>query len=315
MKRDAWIESRMEELLPTSYYHIVFTLPHELNSHIMGNRKRLFDALFHSASQTLLQHARMPEYLRAEPGITMVLHTWGQDLCFHPHVHCIVSGGGYDGQRWVGAKRKNNRFLFPQTSMANMFKAKFMEVIESDTTISWAEDKSKLLKSIRYKKWNVYAKAPFGSPAMVVEYLGRYTHKIAITQHRILEVTATHVRFSYKDYADNSKTKQMLLSHQEFLRRFEQHILPRRFVKIRHYGYLRYQGKTERLAHIRASLQLEPPKPKVTIPFQLRMLEKYGKDPFKCPCCKEGRMETIFDTRDKANSRPKTLLQLKPAPS
>lgn len=314
MRRDDWIAARMEELLPTAYYHMVFTLPHELNRLIMGNRSKLFDVLFHTASQTLLQHAQMAEYLGAEPGITMVLHTWGQDLCFHPHVHCIVSGGGYDGQKWVEAKRKNNRFLFPQVSMAKMFKAKFMEVLEHDSTINWAEDKSKTLKAIRYKKWNVYAKAPFGSPARVVEYLGRYTHKIAITQHRILEVTTTHVRFSYKDYADGSKTKQMLLRHEEFLRRFEQHILPKRFVKIRHYGYLRLQGKTERLAQIRASMGLEPPKAKVTVPFQIRMWENYGKDPLKCPCCKAGRMETLFDTRDKANSRAKVLPITKPAP-
>ena len=155
---------------------------------------------------------------------------------------------------------------------------------------------------------------PFGSPDRVVEYLGRYTHKIAITRHRILEVNATHIRFSYKDYADGSKTKQMWLSHEEFLRRFGQHILPRRFVKIRHFGYLRLQGKTERLARIRSALSLEPQKEKVLVPFRIRMLEKYGKDIFKCPCCGQGRMEAIFDTRDRANRRPRPF-KPRPAPS
>jgi hypothetical protein len=159
-----------------------FTLPHELNAVIMGNRSKLFDLLFLAASRTLLKHARMPEYLGAEPGITMVLHTWGQDMSFHPHVHCIVSGGGFDGKKWIEAKRKNNRFLFPQKSMATMFKAMFMEGLEKDSAISWCADKNAVLKAIRFKKWNVYAKAPFGSPDRVVEYLGRYTHKIAITR-------------------------------------------------------------------------------------------------------------------------------------
>lgn len=314
MKRDAWIEGRMDELLPTAYYHIVFTLPHELNPVFMGNRAKLFDLLFLAASQTLLKHAKMPEYLGAEPGITMVLHTWGQDLSFHPHVHCIVSAGGYDGQRWVDAKRKNNRFLFPQKSMANMFKAIFMEGLEKDSSLSWIGSKNNVLEAIRFKKWNVYAKAPFGSPDRVVEYLGRYTHKIAITRHRILEVNATHIKFRYKDYADGSKTKQMWLTHQEFLRRFEQHVLPKRFVKIRHFGYLRLQKKTERLALIRSSLNMQPAKPKVIIPFQIRMFEKYGRDIHKCPCCEHGRMETIFDTRDKSGRKPKPL-KPNPAPS
>jgi hypothetical protein len=314
MRRDAWIEGRMDELLPTAYYHMVFTLPHELNAVIMGNRSKLFDLLFLAASRTLLKHARMPEYLGAEPGITMVLHTWGQDMSFHPHVHCIVSGGGFDGKKWIEAKRKNNRFLFPQKSMATMFKAMFMEGLEKDSAISWCADKNAVLKAIRFKKWNVYAKAPFGSPDRVVEYLGRYTHKIAITRHRILEVNATHVRFSYRDYADGSKTKQMWLGHEEFIRRFEQHILPRRFVKIRHFGYLRLQGKTERLALIRSSLDMQPAKPKVIIPFRIRMLEKYGRDIHKCPCCEHGRMETIFDTRDRANRKPRPF-KPSPAPS
>jgi len=314
IRRDEWIAARTDELLPTAYYHIVFTLPHELNPVIMGNRSKLFDLLFQSASKTLLRHARMPEYLGAEPGITMVLHTWGQDLSFHPHVHCIVSAGGFDGKCWLDAKRKNNRFLFPQKSLANMFKAMFMEGLEKDSSINRCGDINAVLKAIRFKKWNVYAKAPFGSPDRVVEYLGRYTHKIAITRHRILEVNSTHLKISYKDYADGSKTKQMWLTHHEFVRRFEQHILPKRFVKIRHFGYLRLQGKTERLALIRLSLDMQVAKPKVIIPFQIRMLEKYGRDIFKCPCCKTGRMTVIFDTRDKANRKPKPIRSI-PAPS
>lgn len=192
------------------------------------------------------------------------------DISFHPHLHCIVSAGGFDGKRWIEAKRKNNRFLFPQASLAAMFKAMFMEGLEKDASINWNTDINCLLKTVRFKQWNVYAKAPFGSPDRVVEYLGRYTYKIAITRHRILEVNATHIKFRYKDYADGSKTKQMWLTHAEFIRRFEQHIFPKSFVKIRHLGYLRLQGKRERIALIRSALKLEPQKPKIKIPFQIK---------------------------------------------
>lgn len=314
MRREEWIEARMHELLPTAYYHVVFTLPHELNGLVMGNRKRLFDALFETASQTLVRHAKMPEYLGAEPGITMVLHTWGQDLSFHPHVHCIVSAGGYGGSGWVEAVRKNNRFLFPQRSMAKMYKAFFMEILEKDTGLQWKDCKESVLKAIRYKKWNVYAKAPFGSPAQVVEYLGRYTHKVAITQHRIMEVTATHIKFCYKDYADGNKTKQLWLGHQEFLRRFEQHILPKGYVKIRHYGYLRHQGKHSRIAAIRDSMQLGPMMPKVKVPIEIRMLEKFGRDIRKCPCCEKGKLVLVYDTRKNRNDKARPFTK-SPAPS
>jgi hypothetical protein len=130
MKRESWVENRMNELLPTAYYHIVFTLPHELNPLILGNREVLFNTLFSAASQTLLNHGKNPEFLGAEVGITMVLHTWGQDLSFHPHVHCIVTGGGFDGDKWVEAKRKNSKFLFPTKSLSSMYKAIFMKALE-----------------------------------------------------------------------------------------------------------------------------------------------------------------------------------------
>lgn len=196
----------------TAYYHMVFSLPHELNPVIMGNRSKLLDLLFQSASQTLLKHAWMHEYLGAEPGITMVLHTWGQDLSFHPHVHCIVSAGGFDGQSWIEAKRKNNRFLFPQKSLSNMFKAMFMDGPEKDSSIKWCADKSAILKEIRFKKWNVYLPAGRQVPKPLLDNRTRWcpcgyrdrqipalreagTHKIAITRRRIVEVNATQIKF------------------------------------------------------------------------------------------------------------------------
>lgn len=300
MKREAWVEGRTAELLPTAYYHVVFTLPHVLNSLILGNRKALFDALFATASKTLLRHGRNPEFLGGEIGVTMVLHTWGQDLSFHPHVHCIVTGGGFDegGKKWVEAKRKNGKFLFPTSSLAKMYKAMFMEHLEKDASLAWGgQDREKLLRQVRFKKWNVYAKAPFGGPAQVIEYLGRYTHKVAITRHRILEVDDSGVRFKYRDYADGDKTKVMRLGKEEFLRRFELHILPVKFVKIRHQGFVRNRGKRERISQIRASMGLGEAKPKVEATVAVRMLEKYGKDIGQCPCCKTGRLVVVHDQR------------------
>jgi hypothetical protein len=320
MKRDNWIDERMSELLPTAYYHVVFTLPHELNPLIMGNRKVLFDTLFSSASHTLINHGNNKEFLGADIGITMVLHTWGQDLSFHPHVHCIVTGGGFDGAKWHHPKRKNNKFLFPEKSLAKMYKAMFMRVLEENSDLKWGvTNKNKLLQTIRSKRWNVYSKAPFGGPAQVLEYLGRYTHKIAITKHRILEMSACQIKFRYKDYADGNKTKEMWLDHGEFVRRFEQHILPRGYVKIRYAGFLRSRDKHQRLAQIRQSMGLSKAMPRVQIPIAIRMLERYQINIILCPCCKTGQLVTIKDTRNERREKqrffPVKASEIKAAPS
>lgn len=304
MKKEVWIEERTNELLPTPYYHVVFTLPHEWNPLILGNRKAIFKILFEAASETLLNYGKNEEFLGAQPGITMVLHSWGQELTFHPHVHCIVSGGGYTNGKWVAPKRTSNNFIFPVSGMRKMYKAIFLNKIRQSKELKTEGiDVESLIKDTGFKKWNVYAKAPFGSPAAVVEYLGRYTHKIAITKHRILNVNENIVRFKYKDYADENKAKEMELSSDEFLRRFEQHILPKRFVKIRYYGYLQNRNKHKRIAEIRASLSLEPRRPLVTIPMELRMLSRFGVDILKCPCCENGRLilvRTVYP-RNKAS--------------
>ncbi len=307
-KREEWIENRMQELLPTSYYHLVFTLPHELNPLILGNRKELFKLLFDSASQTILQHGRMKEYLGADCGITMILHTWGQELTFHPHVHCIVTAGGYDGNKWVEAKRKKNNFLFPEKSLQKMYKAKFLDGIAKLSLKKEGIEYSKIIREIGFKKWNVYAKAPFGGPSQVVEYVGRYTHKIAITKHRIISVSSKEVCFRYKDYADGDKQKTMTLKREEFLRRFELHFLPTYFTKIRHYGFLQNNSKRKRLIHIREILKLSPLRDVVKIPVQQRILEKYGKDITICPCCKIGKLEIIEIKRFGMNSWNNILL-------
>ncbi len=298
LKKEQWIENLTADLLPTAYYHIVFTLPHELHPIMMGNRKAMFKLLFDAASQTLLQLAGDPQWLGGRCSITSVLHTWGQQLSFHPHVHCIVSGGGVDaGNVWVKAKRSNSKFLFPRDALRKVYKGIFLkglrQLIAKNQLKTDGIDTEKIIRQAGYKKWKVYAKSPFGNVANVVAYLGRYTHKVAITAHRIISISEHSITFKYRDYADRNTTKQMTLSHAEFLRRFEQHILPRRFVKIRHYGLLQNHGKIKRLNAIRQQLKLQPLPPKVQVPVAVRMLEQYGRDITLCPKCKAGKLVLV----------------------
>ena len=315
LKRDDWIDARMNELLPTPYYHIVFTLPHEFNRLILANRKVMFKALFDASAETLRNHSANADYLGGETGVTMVLHTWGQNLSFHPHVHCIVTGGGYANGKWVEAKRKEENFLFPVSSLMSMYKGIFLRMLRSMTALHLdGIDLKNLIKVTGYKNWNVYAKPPFGGPAQVVEYLGRYTHKIAITKHRILEINSASVSFRYRDYARGNITDIMSLSKDEFLERFERHILPRNFVKIRHYGFMQNRNKYIRLAAIRKSLKLDPIRPQVKIPVSQRMLERYGKDIFKCPKCEAGRLILIKTIRPSYDPRISIFLKNKASP-
>lgn len=297
LKKEQWIENLTAQLFPTAYYHVVFTVPHEFHALILGNRKAMFNLLFESASATLLQFGSDPGHLGATIGITTILHTWGQDLCFHPHLHCIVSGGGVKDRSWVAAKRKNSKFLFPVDALKQVYKAIFLKKLRRLLSTGLLKTEGipveKQIKKAGFKKWNVYAKSPFGSVASVVEYLGRYTHKVAITQHRIIAITEHSVLFKYKDYNDNSRQKILPLSIAEFLRRFELHFLPKGYVKIRHYGFLQNHGKTARLNAVRKQMNLQPLPPKINIPVAVRMLEQYGHDIAQCPKCKTGRLQLI----------------------
>ena len=307
MKREQWLEDKTSELLPTAYFHVVFTLPHELNGLIMGNRKTMFKLLFDAASYTILTLAKDPQWLGATPGIISILHTWGQDLSFHPHVHCIVSGGGILGNEWVTEKRKSKKYLFPPKAMQSVYKGYYLKqlrllIANKQLDIPDEKELFKTIRQIGFKQWNVYAKAPFGSPLQVLEYLGRYTHKVAITAHRIIainEQTKT-IRFKYKDYharGTDKMHKELTLPIAEFNRRFEQHILPAGFVKIRHYGYLKNYQRTQRLKAMFETLKLPPPPPKVQVQVAVRMMEKHSIDIHQCPMCKTGRMETVATYR------------------
>jgi Putative transposase/Transposase zinc-binding domain len=299
MKREQWIQDRMDELLPTSYFHLVFTLPQELRSLCMGNRKLLFHLLLEASQYTIQTLSADKKWLGAQPGIISILHTNGQDLQFHPHVHCIVSGGGIDKDGyWVKEKRANGKFIYPRGALELVFKKYFIKRLEqlyqSDLLQIVDEDLfQNMIQAVCAKDWNVYAKAPFGGPAQIVEYLGRYTHKVAITIHRIKEITNTTITFSYKDYRDGSKVKLLTLLHEEFLRRFEQHILPRGFVKIRHAGFLSHRYKTKKIAAILLQLQLPAAPPKVKLPAAAMLLIKTGEDITLCPTCKIGRLVLV----------------------
>lgn len=307
MQQAQWIDDRRAELLPINYYHVVFTLPHQLNSIILGNRVQLYKLLFDASAKTLLQFAADKKYLGATPGIISVLHTWGQQLSFHPHIHCIVSGGGITSDKnnkivtWKNATRNADDFLFPVKAMAEVYKAIFIKgvraLIHADKiTVINKIDTLQLLQTLFNKPWIVYAKPSFTGPLQVIEYLGRYTHKVAISNSRIVSNEANAVNFKYKDYADNNTHKIMSLSGQEFLRRFEQHILPKQFCKIRTTGYLANRGRTKRLKMICALMQIPSHPAKIKTPWQIRLLEQFKVVFNQCPCCRKQTLQLIAVT-------------------
>jgi hypothetical protein len=301
IKKQEWIEARMQELLPVKYYHLVFTLPHELNSLVMGHRTILYKLLFDASAATLLSFAKDEKYLGATPGIISVLHTWGQQLSFHPHIHCIVSGGGvtHDGG-WKNTVNNERRFLFPVKAMSLVYRGKFLQALQQMITkreliLPLNTDSKQLFYEMYGKEWIVYAKAPFGGPQAVIEYLGRYTHKVAISNQRIDSINeeAATVTFGYKDYQDGGKQKQITLTIAEFIRRFCQHILPERFTKIRTYGYLSNRGRHGRIKEVLQKMKLPLHKGLVKIPIEVRMLEQYGVDMKECPACKNKTLQLV----------------------
>ncbi len=227
-KRKEWIEKRQQDLLPCTYYHVVFTLPHELHALALCEPRLVYNAFFASVWATLHQFGRIGG---VQMGMIAVLHTWGQNLSLHPHLHCIVPGGGIDEKgRWRPGLR-SGKFLFAVKALSKVFRAKYVAQLRDRAIRDNA-----LIESLFQKQWVVYAKRPFGGPGQVIEYLGRYTHKVAISNHRLEQVTEQQVTFRYKDYKAAGAVKLMALGNQEFARRFSQHVLPLRFVRIRHYG-------------------------------------------------------------------------------
>ena len=247
--RERWIAARQQELLPAPYAHIVFTLPRHLAPLVLQNRKLLYSLLFHASAETLLELARDPRHLGAEIGFFSVLHTWSQKLTLHPHVHCVVPAGGLspDHSRWISS-RKN--FFLPKLVLSRVFRGKFIAALEkafrngqlhfAGTLSLLAEPKifAAWLRPLYRQDWIVYLKPPFGGPQHVLHYLGRYTHRVAISNHRLVAFNDGQVTFRWRDSAHQNQQKLMTLSLDEFLRRFLLHILPKGFVRIRHFGFL-----------------------------------------------------------------------------
>ncbi len=268
-KQAEWLKARLERLLPVEYFHVVFTLPEQLKPLALKNRRLIYNLLFQAASQTLLELAADPRRLGAQIGFTAVLHTWGQNLLFHPHLHCVVTGGGLsrDGKQWI-ASRKG--YFISVHALAKMFRGKFLAGLKQAYeqgelrlagSVEWLADRrcfSRLIDSLYRQGWVVYAKPPFGGPQQVYRYLGRYTHRVAISNSRLVALSNGRVRFRYKDYADSDRIKEMTLTADEFLRRFLLHVLPKGFVRIRHYGLLASRNVNTKLDLCRQLLDCQP---------------------------------------------------------
>jgi len=247
--RDKWLAERSKELLPVSYVHVVFTLPHELSWLALQNKKVVYDLLFRTTAATLLEVAADPKHLGAEIGFLSVLHTWGQNLQHHPHIHCVIPSGGLslDHQRWIHPRYA---FFLPVKVLSRVFRGKFVAGLKRafrhgkltfpGSLQPLAREKAfhAFLRPLFRQDWVVYAKRPFGGPEYVLHYLARYTHRVAISNHRLVSVADGKVTFRWKDYAHSSKQRKMTVTAEEFLRRFMLHVLPRRFVRIRFSGFL-----------------------------------------------------------------------------
>jgi Putative transposase/Transposase zinc-binding domain len=331
VEREAWILSREADLLPVTYYHVVFTIPLEMNGLCMRNPRFMYDLLFDCAWATLQIFAADPKWLGAKTGSTMVLHTWGQNLTLHPHVHCVVPGGGLDSAgQWQGVRAGGDRFLFPVKAMSKVFRAMFMKrlCMRLDTgelslphTEEWHHTPARYRawrNGLHRTPWVVYAKRPFGGPKQVIEYLGRYTHKSAISNHRLLEVSEQGVRFTYKDYRAEGKKKEMTLEGEEFLRRWTLHVLPRGFRRMRHFGILSNALKAKALAACRGSLEpsaAPPPKAKKDrAALRAEALVKLwqGRDPTLCRCCEAGHLVKIGVIHPQARDPPGGVPSWKP---
>jgi hypothetical protein len=296
LKRAQWLEKRLERLLPVEYFHVVFTLPAALHPLVLYHPTQLYDLLFQAASQTLLTLAADRQRLGAQIGVTAILHTWGQNLSFHPHLHCVVTGGGLspDGSRWVAARPG---YLLPVKVLARLFRGKFLAGVKEayhagqlllGGSVAALTDPvvfRRWLDALYRQDWVVYAKRPFGGAQQVFRYLGRYSHRVAIANSRLLALEDGQVSFRWKDYAADQRIKVMRLTADEFIRRFLLHVLPKRFVRIRHYGLLAGRNVATQLARCRQLLGVPEVEPPVEPTWLDRLRESTGQDLRCCPRC------------------------------
>jgi hypothetical protein len=306
LARARWLDDRRSELLPVEYFHVVFTLPDQIAAVALQNKPVVYNILFRAASETLRRIAADPRHLGAEIGFLAVLHTWGQTLHHHPHLHCVVPGGGLsqDGRRWVACPK---RFLLPVKVLSRLFRRLFcdylQEAFESKklkfygrlSNLSDPQAFALWLQPLRHIKWNVYSKPPFGGPPQVLEYLARYTHGVAISNNRILAIADGQVTFQWKDYQDGGASKTMTLSADEFIRRFLLHVLPDRFVRIRHFGFLANRNRHKKVNLCRALLNVTAAAYLPTLPGNYKTCYQLltGQSLNCCPLCHQGRMLRI----------------------
>jgi Putative transposase/Transposase zinc-binding domain len=297
--RDRWLQKQASSLLPVPYSHVVFTLPKQLAPLALRNQRLLYDLLFRAASETLLEIAADPRHLGARIGILAVLHTWSQNLRHHPHLHCLVPAGGLalDNSRWIACQPS---FFLPVHGLSRLFRGKLLAFLKqafsrgelhcSGSTANLASPRQfySLLRLLRHKKWIVYAKPPFGGPEHVLKYLARYTHRVAISNGRLLDLTNGQVRFRWRDSKHNNRIKIMPLDAVEFIRRFLLHVLPSGFVKIRHFGLLANRNRRPALALCRN--YLDAPAVETTAMLTDRQQQAIRRC---CPSCKRGTLHII----------------------
>jgi hypothetical protein len=303
--KERWLAARHAELLPVPYYHLVFTLPHELNTLAQGNPRELYTMLFASASETLIEFGRNPRWLGGEMAATLVLHTWGQTLTQHLHVHCLVAAGALSStSTWLRSRRG---FLFPVKALSAVFRGKFVAKLctalaqgeftlaGSAALLAQPAERARLFCALRTRPWVVYAKRPFAGPEQVLAYLGRYTHRTAISNERLMSCEPCAVRFRYKDYAHGARRRLMSLEPLEFLRRFALHVLPSGFNRIRHYGLLANRNKGMLLERARIALQMPAPLHEAPAPESARAFWQRvaGFDIERCTRCQRGTLRFV----------------------
>lgn len=256
LNREMWVLKQEKQLLPVSYFHVVFTIPHELNGLCLRYPRLLYQLLFKCSWETIQAFASDNKYLGAKTGMTAVLHTWGQNLMLHPHLHCIIPGGGITPYGKWKTTRSNGKYLFPKTALRKVFKGKFMAHLKALAKKEQIILPNHLRETLYQKTWVVYAKQPFLGPKQVIEYLGRYTHKVAISNYRIKSVTNDKVTFNWKNYTKGGQIKPMSLHTMEFIRRFSLHFLPKGFTRMRHYGILSSRGRASDIPLLQQELNV-----------------------------------------------------------
>ncbi|MBC8059909.1 MAG: IS91 family transposase [Clostridiaceae bacterium] len=318
--KEKWLYKRQQDLLPIGYFHVVFTIPQELNYLTLTNQKEMYSLLFKATSETLVELSKDRKYLGAEIGFTSILHTWGQNLINHPHIHCVVPSGGLsvDGQRWISSKKK---FFIPVKVLSRKFRGKYLFYLKKlldENKLKFLGENDHLaqqdilklyIDKLYSKEWVVYCKPPFGSAEAVLQYLGRYTHRVAISNNRIVQAENGFVVFKWRDYADNNQQKFMTVTTEEFIRRFIMHILPTKFVKIRHYGILSNRSRVTKLKRCKSILGVKKSSESLKNLSNLSVVELFlkitGIDILKCPCCTKGKMERKRKVNPSICSPPK----------